>query len=211
MATPNYPELNFRKRLYAISSKLTQHELKQLKYLVSEDLPTHLLERVKTSFELFCALEDANKISAENIDLLKAILDYAQRGHLMNSNVPSVQLPSVICNTIIRCSDMVLKGELLVPISNGLQSSDFHKLKCFFIKADEPTISYQEMEQMSTALDMFETLLKRNILTSRNLGLLWDVLMTIGRVDLCQKIEEFHLKPPAHSGTQESGQSQQAA
>ena len=149
MATP-YPELNFRKRLYAISSKLSQHELKQLKYLVSEDLPTSMLERVKTPFELFCALEDVNAITAEKTDLLKVILDYAQRGHLMDLTVSSNPLPSVILNTIIQCSNRVLKGELLVPISNGLQSNDFHKLKCFFIKADEPKISYQEMEQMST-------------------------------------------------------------
>ena len=116
-----------------------------------------MLERVKTPFELFCALEDAQNnswglhaITAEKTDLLKVILDYAQRGHLMDLTVSSNPLPSVILNTIIQCSNRVLKGELLVPIGNGLQSNDFHKLKCFFIKADEPKISYQEMEQMST-------------------------------------------------------------
>lgn len=205
MAT-SYPELDFRKKLFTISNRLGRHELDSLKFLVTEDLPTSTLERIATSFELFCALEDSHLISEGNEDLLNELLGYIQRGHLINCSPPSSpQIPSILLDKF-RCDARVLTGKLFTPIANGLTHGDFRNLRCFFIKANDPNLGYQQVEEMSGAIQLFQTLLLQGVLTPGNLGLLWDILHTIARKDLCKKIEEFHKNPPAHTATRESGE-----
>ena len=198
---PMATELDFKKKLYAISSKLGQHELDGLKFLINDELPASTLERVKTSFELLCALEDAGRISSEDMNLLEVLLGHVQRSHLMKATPASFSLPSCITNAEIRCTESDLK-EFLYPIANNLQQSDFKKLRCFFAEPTE--ITYQEMEQISNAVKLFNILVTRHVITAEKLGLLWDVLKTIGRIDLCKKIEGFHLNPPVHSLVQET-------
>ena len=176
--------------------------------MVSQDLPTRRLELISTTFELLCALEDANLIGANDETLLKELLDCIQRGHLMNcrasSSPPTPEILLAADQTLFDRGS--LTRSLLTPVANGLSQQDFRNLKCFFIKAGDPKLSYQELEEMSSPVQLFHTLMRQGVLVPGKLGLLWNILHTIGRNDLCRKIEEYHLNPPARTPTAESGE-----
>lgn len=168
-------------------------DLNSLKFLCTFDIPKRHLERMKTTFELFCALESQAKITYENDKYLRELLISRHKEHYLQKY--PIALPDD--NSLLAtdhggamASNDELRGlsSFLAEISDSLSQQDFMTLACFLFDPEVSSYSFQEIENMDSANDIFERLIKAKIIGPTNLTALYQVLEVIGRNDLCQKI-----------------------
>ena len=182
-----------RKNLYLIGQNMSVSDLSSLKFLCTFDIPKRHLERMKTTFELFCALESQGKITYENDEYLRELLTSRHKEHYLQKY--PIALPDD--NSFLATDHggaMASNDELraltsfLAKISDSLSQQDFLTLACFLFDPEVSSYSIQEIENMDSANDIFERLTKAKIIGPTNLTALYQVLEVIGRNDLCQKI-----------------------
>lgn len=191
----------FRKKLFFISNQLGAKELKDLKFLVDDDLAQMVKEKIKTPFELLCALEDSGKITEEDTSLLVQLLDAIKRKHLLNTSPGPTSVPSSLM-TKGGYSRAQLKPFLVNSISDKLSLCDLRNIICFFFKRNDFTLGYHKLEKIGNPTELFELLFEQQVLNVGKLSSLWEVLSIIGRRDLCTAITKFHsesqTQPPAN-------------
>lgn len=73
---------NYRLNLHEIASKLTEENLRQLKFLCSDVIPARDNERVLTPQDLFTKLEQRRKIAPNRLDFLHECLQEIGRDDL---------------------------------------------------------------------------------------------------------------------------------
>jgi len=86
--------------------------------------------------------------------------------------------------------------KLLVDLSFNLSKKDVETLKL----AGVDVIPRRITENISTGLQFFDVLEQDGRIGPRNLNLLQDMLKTVGRLDLAEKIQDFSTTS-ANSGT----------
>ena len=171
------------------------HDLSSLKFL--SGLPKGRQEKIETAFELFCTLESNGEIGYGKDDVLRELLEARHRVHLLSKyplNVPD-DLETDAGGRAY--SDLEIKElkKFLTGISESLSHRDFKDLAYFLFDTDADatrgTYSFQDMEKMTSALDLFEKLIDAKLIGPHNLTALYQVLEVIGRNDLCVKIAEY--------------------
>ena len=75
---------DYRKILFHLSEQITSDELKKLKYLCIDFIPTSKLERITQAMDLFTELEYQEKLSDTNFSLLKDLLKQLERRNLLS-------------------------------------------------------------------------------------------------------------------------------
>ena len=169
-------------------------DLNSLKFLCTFDIPKRHLERMKTTFELFCALESQGKITYEDDKYLRELLKSRHKEHYLQKYPIALPDDDISLLATDHGGAMASNDELrsltsfLAEISDSLSHQDFMTLACFLFDPEVSSYSFQEIENMDSANNIFERLIKAKIIGPTNLTALYQVLEVIGRNDLCQKI-----------------------
>lgn len=169
-------------------------DLNSLKFLCTFDIPKRHLERMKTTFELFCALESQGKITYEDDKYLRELLKSRHKEHYLQKYPIALPDDDISLLATDHGGAMASNDELrsltsfLAEISDSLSQQDFMTLACFLFDPEVSSYSFQEIENMDSANNIFERLIKAKIIGPTNLTALYQVLEVIGRNDLCQKI-----------------------
>ena len=191
----SFPKFRLRKSLYLIGQNMGGHDLSSLKFL--SGLPKGRQEKIETAFELFCTLESRGEIDYKKDDVLRELLEARHREHLLNKyplDGPD-DLETDAGGKVYSDQEIKQLKKFLTGISESLSHRDFKDLAYFLFDTDASatrgTYSFQEMEQMSSALDLFEKLIAARLIGPSNLTALYQVLEVIGRNDICVKIAEY--------------------
>lgn len=90
---------------------------------------------------------------------------------------------------------------LLHSLSGSLSSSDLTELK--FLCRER--VSKRKLERVQNGLDLFSVLLEQNDLERAHTGLLRDLLASLRRHDLLQRLDDFEAGSAAASAPGEAG------
>lgn len=205
----------FRKHLYRISNHLSTPEVKNLRFFCSDLIPRRRLERFHTGFDLFCALEDLNYVTPNNSAFLQEILSSVNKGHLVNQlGGRAASETGGMCTQLLPGTplDKTLKRKLIM-LGEELSDRNLRDVALFFVSSGTHpgSLSVQAMEDIRQASDLFHRLEDSGALTPAALQRFREVLETIGRIDVCQKLDnllkEQHLHGPPSStrNTNQSG------
>ena len=211
--------LKFKKGLYLIGERLTDDEVTRMKFVCqAEKIQRRQAEMIKSAFELFCALAEKNHISPENTEFLASLLEGVHKEHLMKE-LPAEEhhLPDEPRTPTVEYSGAVETRcrRFLDDLGEELPERDFRNLAIFFSGKD---ISLQEIEAWRQPSELFQRLRDCGIISPLDLQQVRFVLDTIGRADLCERIDGYtrdRTADPAETHrsteTQRSGRQTKAA
>lgn len=177
-------QLSFRKYLYRLGEKLTSQDLDSLIFICRGTLRASRLDRVRTGTELFQALSERGKLSADDLAYLSQILASIGKENLLGDLEAAgftTSLPSKSTD-----SDYLFQ-ECLVKIAQDLTSLDVEKAS--FVLG--PTLGNLDPQKVFSATQLFQILQQRQLITISNLRLLYDALMEIGRKDATSHINAY--------------------
>jgi hypothetical protein len=192
-----FPRFHLRKNLYLIGQNMSMDDVKSLKFLCAyHDIPRRQLDRIKTAFELFCALESKGKIDYGDDKVLGDLLKALNKQHLLKKFPINVQEEDLFTDhggSTCPTESYQNLMPFLNHISDCLSDQDFRTLACFLFDPQQNAAcySFQDIEGMTSAQDIFIKLLNAKIIGPTNLTALTQVFEVIGRNDLKQKIYEF--------------------
>lgn len=194
----------FRRHLFLISNHISSSEVENLRFLCSDLLPRRKLEKVKTAFELFCLLEDTKDISTTDTAFLEELLQSLRKKHLIQplleqgggrglveARTPHVATPTEA--TLEYDTRKLLKAfkDVLLAISDDLQESNVRDMALFFFNPNVAGLSLDEIEKIRSGNQLFLVLRDNRTITPTDVQRLRTVLETIGRRDLCEKIDDY--------------------
>ena len=199
----------FRKQLFKLSNRLTNSDVKKLKFLCSALLPRRNLETINTGFELFTALEGIEELSPDKLDTLEQLLKALKRGHLLRplkealpprpgnaapplSDVTSGPVPSIKFN------------QFLITVGEDLPKRDLDNVIYFFRNSGLPA---QVLENLQEPCELFDLLKQERIISQADLSQLRAILRDIGRLDICAKIDQYMQSIPSVIGGGDESQS----
>lgn len=179
-----------RKSLYKISSHLGREDLKSIKFLCSDDLPRRKLDSLHSAFEVFCALEARGFIDYGNTVYLSFLLNGIGKVHLLTKYPIEAIMSPVPQPVSVNISNKQMKSTrtFLVEISESFSEKEFRILANFFFDPGASALTYEDIEQMTGAEDLFRALLDERVIQPTDLSQLSIVLGIIGRNDLKEKV-----------------------
>lgn len=203
MSASKTPSFVFRKQLFAISNKLNNADVTNLKFLCGDVLPRRVLEGATTASDLFLALEDVDLLSSTKLDFLQLILDSVSKGHLVKDLKEALANPvsyesgeyetaSSGPPSLSSTDPLVIKfNSFLVSLGMELPERDLKHAAYFFQSCKVTGLSAQEVQRLREPAQLFDILKKEKIISPTDLGQMRRVMEAIGRIDLRDKIDEY--------------------
>jgi hypothetical protein len=198
------PSFVFRKQLFSISNRLTNADVKNLKFLCTDLLTRRVVEGVTTGSELFSALEDVNRLSPTNLDFLQMILDSVSKGHLVKELEEALANPTSHESgglyetatsgppSLDPADPLTIKfNSFLVSLGSELPERDLKHAAYFFQSCKVTGLSAQEVQRLRDPAELFQILKQEKIISPTDLGEMRRVMEAIGRIDLRDKISEY--------------------
>ena len=202
--------MKYRKSLLGISNQLTRQDLDLLKFMCEQDVPKSRMERVVSGTDLFNALEERGKLSVKNLGYLADILRSIGRSNLVENYLRSdgfVIPPSSLQvlgpgGQTGSQTTLYLFRDCLVRVAQGLTSKEVNDLVFIF----QPNLQISP-DAVFSATQLFTLLQQRQMLTPRDMRLLYDGLCQVQRYDLASIVNEFAVKTGlrAYQGENQGG------
>ena len=174
--------MNFRVTLLRVNEQLSSQQLENLKFLSRTVIPNAHMDRIRQSLDLFDVLEQRGKLSPNNIDFLRMLLESAD------------------------CSDALRELQYIPSRGSEQEDQEFHFRKCLLriavelssVEFDNLKFTLKERLQQSTdriysATHLFQLLIQRQIVTSTDLRALYELLFNMGRKDLSEVVNRYML------------------
>ena len=192
--------MKFRRCLNSISNQLSRQNLEDMKFVCKDHVPVSKMERVRSALDLFQALEERGKMSFSDTAFLVQVLLSVGRSNL----VPELQragfAPAIIPpqpagggGHLGRMSEEsfqrpeFLFNEMLLKIAQHLSAKDVETLSYTWA---EPLLQIS-IDRVTSGTHLFQLLQQRQLVTPTNLLMLFEELHTIGRSDLCKRINSY--------------------
>lgn len=203
--------LAFRRCLNSIANQLSRQNLEDMKFVCKDHVPVARMERVRSALDIFSALEERGKLSMQDTSFLVKVLvsiersnlvsdlinaEFATQDALITSRPPLPQYQPFPRHNQQQNREFLF-NEMLLKIAQNLSARDVEALT--FTWAD-PLLGMSS-DRISTATQLFQLLQQRQIITQTNLVALYNELETIGRSDLCKRINNYLVeigKPPCN-------------
>ena len=200
----------FRRTLTHLSKHIDSSTLEDLKYICQDDIGAAKLEKVKTPLDLFRALEESGKISMNDASYLADILEAEKKYHLAEKLVPfrgghssnsafqehplsNNQPQHLQQNTnVFDVPENQLNTYrlLLKRISSTMDLQQLRTICYLSQEAEYAGIQHRANLNGITLLNFFEQSL---LISPKNLQYLRDLLHNVGRLDLCQWIDQYNM------------------
>lgn len=191
--------MKFRKSLLGISNQLSRQDLELLKFLCENDVPRARMERVMSGTDLFNALEERGKLSVKNLGFLVEALKSIGRMKLVETylrNEGFVITPSSLAFTgagpgapVSNQTLQYLFRECLVKVAQGLVSTEVNSLVYVY----QPKLQVSP-DTVFSATQLFTLLQQRQIVTTKDMRLLYDGLCQVHRYDLAALVNEYMVR-----------------
>lgn len=175
--------LNFRKYLFRLGEKLSSQELDNLIFMCGVEVNAARLERVRTATELFQALSERGKLSADNLDYLTQILASINRENLLHDMIAAGYRSS---SSPAKSKEYMFQ-ECLVKIAQDLTSADVERLAFIFMDS----LVQLNPKNIFSATQLFQIMKQRQVITCSDLRPLHDALLEIGRNDAACHIATY--------------------
>ena len=197
--------MDFRRCLNRLSNQFSRQNLDDMKFVCKDHVPVARMERVRSSLDIFQALEERGKLSMNDTSFLVKVLGSIERTNLVPDLIsagfappnalqtnqapppvrPSHAAPQV--QSTNHQSQEFLFNDMLLKIAQNLSARDVESLT--FTMCD--SILAMSADRVSSATQLFQLLQQRQIVTPTNLQVLYNELETIGRGDLCKRINNY--------------------
>ncbi len=171
----------FRVALLRVSDQLTNQQLDYLKFLSRSVLTNSRIDKIRSSLDLFYALEERGKLSANNTTFLHQMLNSAGYNEARRQ---LAEFPPF--NGIVETDQNYLFYECLLRVAMDLESGEFDTMKYYF--KDQLK---QNVQKIYTATELFQLLIQRQIVRTTDLKQLFYALIETGRADLCDKVNLY--------------------
>lgn len=173
-----------------------------MKFICKDHVPVARMERVRGPLDIFSALEERGKLSMQDTSFLVKVLVSIERSNLVSdlinaefaspdalhaSRPPVQQQQQTFPRHNQQQNREFLFNEMLLKIAQNLSVRDVEALT--FTWAD--SLLGMSSDRISTATQLFQLLQQRQIITQTNLQALYNELETIGRSDLCKRINNY--------------------
>ena len=197
--------MDFRRCLNRLSNQLSRQNLDDMKFVCKDHVPVARMERVRGALDLFQALEERGELSMNDTSFLVKVLVGIERSNLVADLIaagfaprdavqlnqpappPLHQLPPAPRAAAPQQQDReLLFNEMLLKVAQNLGSRDVEAL--VFTMCDSLGMS---SDRISSATHLFQLLQQRGIVTQTNLRAIYSELETIGRSDLCKRINNY--------------------
>jgi len=198
----------FRKTLSQLSKHIDSDTLADLKYLSQDVIGAAKMEKVNSPLDFFQALEQCGKISVNDASYLADLLESENKPYLAEKLAPFMGGHST--NTIFQESLLSLNQPqhlkqstnffdvsdsqlstyrvLLNRISNSLELRQVRTI-CYLSKeAEYAGVIHRANLSGSMLFNFFE---QQVLISPKNLQYLQDMLQNVGRLDLCQWIDQY--------------------
>jgi hypothetical protein len=178
-------QLSFRKQLFRLSEKLTTQDLDSLLFLCKGTLRAARVERIRSGTELFQALTERGKLSANDLSYLAQILTSIGKSNLLGDlEAGGFHSTLPLGGSVNR--DYMFQ-ECLVKVAQELTSVEVEKAT--FVLGS--TLENLNSQRVFSATQLFQILQQRQLITTSNLRLLYDTLLEIGRKDATSHIDHY--------------------
>ena len=214
--------MEFRRCLNRLSNQLSRQNLDDMKFVCKDHVPVARMERVRSSLDIFQALEERGKLSPTNTTFLVKVLVSIERSNLVSELIlAGFALPDAPQGTQappplqggVRTQPLrpppgqgpsreLLFNEMLLKIAQNLSGRDVEALT--FTLCD--SLLGMSADRVSSATQLFQLLQQRQIVTPTNLQALYNELENVGRSDLCKRINNYLTEvghPPCQPGRDE--------
>ena len=193
-------QLTFRKLLFRLGEKLTSQDLDNLIFICRGTLRASRVDKLRSATDLFQALGERGKLSADNLGYLVQILTSIGKANLLDD----WRLEGFTVFTPSQLDREYAFQECLLKVAQDLTSVEVEKMT--FVLG--PNLGFLNSERIFSATQLFQILQQRQLVTASDLRLLYDALIEIGRKDttLCinQYMQCFHLDGYSNNGKQVS-------
>lgn len=198
-------KMEFRRCLNRLSNQLSRQNLEDMKFVCKDHVPVARMERVRSSLDIFTALEERGKLAMSDTTFLVKVLVSIERSNLvselisagfaprdslqLNQAPPPVERSRVAqhAHSTNHQSQEFLFNDMLLKIAQNLTARDVESLT--FTMCD--SILSMSSDRVTSATQLFQLLQQRQIVTPTNIQVLYNELETIGRGDLCKKINNY--------------------
>lgn len=188
--------MNFRRCLNALSNQLSQQNLYDMKFVCKDHVPVSRMERVRSPLDLFQALEERGKMSADDTNFLVQILVSVDRSNLIPELQRAGFAPPVLPQPLHPPASQTdgpqpnpefLFNETLLKIAQHLSAKDVEMLANTWA---EPLLQIS-IDRVTSGTQLFQLLQQRQLVTPTDLHLLFEELQIIGRSDLCKRVNSY--------------------
>ena len=189
-------KLEFRRCLNRIANRVSRQNFDDLKFMCKDAVPVARMERVRSTIDLFQALEERGKLAHTDLDYLAQVLTSVGCGRLLEELISKrFMAPPTQHVALIHCgmnkerdsAPEYLFTECLMQIAQGLQSREIETLSFTWSDA----LLGMSMDKVFSATQLFQLLQQRQIISPTDMRQLYDELHDIGRSDLAMKINEY--------------------
>jgi hypothetical protein len=202
-------KMEFRRCLNRLSNQLSRQNLEDMKFVCKDHVPVARMERVRSSLDIFQALEERGKLSSTDTAFLVKVLVSIERSNLVSELISAgfahqdalqrnqaSAAPAPPLQGGIRTqqhpgppvqSRELLFNEMLLKIAQNLSARDIEALT--FTLCD--SLLGMNADRVSSATQLFQLLQQRQIVTPTNLQALYNELENINRRDLSEKINKY--------------------
>lgn len=175
-------QLVFRKLLFRLGEQLSSQDLEYLRFLCKGTIRASRMEKCLSATELFEALSERGKLSSGDLSYLAQILTSIGKQSLLR------ELQAERFPFSAQCVDENYQlQECLVKIAQDLSSPEVGKLS-YIIKA---SLGHISLDKIYTAIQLFQILQQRQVITVTNLKPLCQALVEIGRRDLTSLVNSY--------------------
>ena len=177
-------QLMFRKLLFRLGEKLSRQDLDYLCFLCKGTIRASRMEKCGSATELFSALSERGKLSANDLSYLAQILTSIGKENLLSD----LQVAQFSFSGTAQCVDKSYKfQECLVKIALDLTSLEVENI-AFFVNS---SIGHLSLDKVFSATQLFQILQQRQVITVTELRPLFDALVEIGRKDATAHINAY--------------------
>lgn len=176
-------QLLFRKLLFRLGEKLPSQDLEYLCFLCKGTIRAARMEKCRSATELFQALSERGKLSSHDISYLAQILTSIGKDNLLSDLKAAGISVSASAQPIDR--DYKFR-ECLVKIAQDLKSFEVEKV-AFCVDSS----GNLGLDKIFSAIQLFQALHQRQIITVTDLRPLFEALVEVGRRDLTAHINSY--------------------
>ena len=165
--------------------------------MCKDHVPVSRMERVRSPLDLFQALEERGKMSADDTNFLAQVLASVDRSNLIPELQRAGFAPTVLPQPLqppVTASQTdgpqpieFLFNETLLRIAQHLSAKDVEMLANTWA---EPLLQIS-IDRVTSGTQLFQLLQQRQLVTPTNLQLLFEELQIIGRSDLCKRVNSY--------------------
>lgn len=182
-------QLLFRKLLFRLGEKLSRQDMDCLTFICKGTIRASRMEKVISATDLFDALSERGKLSANDLSFLALILNSIGRENLMEDlKRAGFSASSSVFSHSTETELQEFKFlDCLVKIAMDLQSVDVDRLKFVL----DSSLGHLSSGRVYSATQLFRILEQRQVLTATNLRPLYDALLEISRKDATVHINKY--------------------